>query len=285
MTPRRLHDLLLAILAVLAAGACTRIVDLDVEEGPRLLVVEGRVELGAPLQRVRLTTTDVASSDTAPPRATGALVEIGDELGTRHALFESAPGLYETGDLIPRVGGTYTLRVTWQGERYEAVTDLVGGPPIDSLYFVYVEEGLAQGDSGYRAVIDYTDPPGVPNWYLWELWVNGVRRVAIDPGNRFRVISSDEYYDGGRVVGYQPFDEEVVDPGDAVTLRQIAMTEPAYRYWFTLFEQTAPGGGPFSTPPASLRGNVANLTDPGHRALGWFLAGEVHERTGIVPPR
>ena len=59
----------------------------------------------------------------------------------------------------------------------------------------------------------------------------------------------------------------------------------AYRYWFTLFEQTAPGGGPFSTPPASLRGNVANLTDPGHRALGWFLAGEVHERTGIVPPR
>lgn len=275
-----------ALVPLLGVGAsgCTRVVDLDLDEGPRLLVVDARVEQGEAIQAVRLTTTDQVSSTDLPPAARGAQVELTDELGGRWSLLETAQGLYEV-PLAPRVGGTYTLSIRWEGQQYRAVAPLPAGPPIDSLYFVYVEKGLAQGDSGYRAVIDYTDPPGVANWYLWELVVNGRRRMIIDPGNRWRVISSDEYYDGGRVVGYQPFDEIVVHPGELVTMRQIAIPESAYRYWFTLFDQTAPGGGPFSTPPASLRGNVANLTDPSHPALGYFLAGQVATRTAVVPPR
>jgi len=275
----------LAVSVLLLTSACTRVVDIEVEEGPRLLVVDARLEHGEAVQRVRLTTTDAFSSDTAPPRATGAVVELSDELGSNYLLTEQTPGEYRTPDLVPRLGGIYTLRIRYEGEQYEAVAPLVAGPPIDSLYFEYVEKGIAQGDSGFRAVIDYSDPAGVENWYLWELYVNGVRRVSIDPGNRFRVISSDEFYDGGRVVGYQPFDEEVVEPGDLVTLRQVAIPEQAFRYWFTLFEQTAPNGGPFSTPPSSLRGNVANLTNPEHRALGYFLAGQVSQRTATVPER
>ena len=42
-------------------------------------------------------------------------------------------------------------------------------------------------------------------------------------------------------------------------------------------------GSPFAVPPASRRGNVANLTRPAEPALGYFLAVEVHERTARVP--
>jgi hypothetical protein len=87
------------------------------------------------------------------------------------------------------------------------------------------------------------------------------------------------------VVGYQPFDEDVVDPGQVVLLRQVALSEEGFRYYQVLFEQTTTGGGPFSTPLASVRGNVANLTAPDHRALGFFFAGQVAERTATVPPR
>jgi hypothetical protein len=157
--------------------------------------------------------------------------------------------------------------------------------PIDSLYFVFDDGGIGQGDAGFRAAIDYTDPPGVRNFYLWELYVDGVRRTKPDPGNRFRIISDDEFYDGGEVIGYQPFDEEVVEPGQSVRLRQLGLTQEGYRYYFALFEQTTGRGGPFSTPPASVRGNVANLTEPEHRALGYFLATTAVERTAVVPVR
>jgi Domain of unknown function (DUF4249) len=270
---------------MLLGTGCTRVVDVSVDEGPTLLVVEGRIELGDSLQRVRLTTTDLFSSPNLPPAVTDATVRITDDEGLRSGFAPDPldPGVYVS-RLRPLPGATYTLTIDYQGEHYQAVSTLVTGPPIDSLYFVYQDQGIAQGDSGFRAAIDYTDPAGVSNYYLWELYVDGVQRVKVDPGNRFRVISKDEFYDGGRVIGYQPFDEEVVDPGQQVLLRQVAISEDVYRYLFALYEQTQ-GGGPFSTPPASLRGNVANLTDPSHPALGYFFAGQVSERTATVPAR
>ena len=281
-----------ALLAVVARGAgCTRVVDVSVEEGPRRLVVEGRIELRAGdavgRQEIRLTTTDRFSSADLPPPARGAVVVVSDDRGGGYPFTEVSgePGLYRRDGLFPVIGATYTLTIDWDGERYRASSELLAVAPIDSLYFEYEEEGLAQGDEGYRAVIDYTDPAGAKNFYLWELVVEGERRIAIDPGNRFRIISEDRFYDGGRVVGYQPYDEEVVDPGQRVAIRQLALSEATYRYHFLLYEQTTGGGGPFSTPPASVRGNVANLTDGTHLALGYFFASQVAERSAIVPPR
>jgi hypothetical protein len=272
-------------LALLLTG-CTRVVDLDLPDGAIRLVVDARIELDAAEQRVVLTTTDAVGSVGAPPPARGAVVLVTDDAGGSFPFVESAAaGVYLNPDLVAAVGRRYTLTIDYQGDRYQAVQALVTVPSIDSLYFEYEEAGIAQGDSGFRAVIDYTDPPNVKNFYLWELYVDGERRVAVDPGNRFRVISDDEFYDGGVVVGYQPFDEEVVDPGQTVRLRQVGLSEEGYRYYFTLYEQTTARGGPFATPPASVRGNVANLTRPEQRALGFFLASAVAERIAVVPAR
>lgn len=276
----------LLVLAAVFSG-CTRVVDLDLVEGAVQLVVEARLESGTSVQRVRLSTTDAFSSAGPPPAATGAVVSVTDDAGRSFPFTESGstPGVYLATGFPAVVGRRYTLTIDYDGERYRAEQTMVGVPPIDSLYFVYEEAGIAQGDSGFRAVIDYADPAAARNFYLWELYVDGVRRVSRDPGARFRVISDDEFYNGGVVIGYQPYDEEVVEPGQSVELRQLGISEEAYRYYFVLFEQTTSGGGPFSTPPASVRGNVANLTDPGHRALGFFLASAVASRTRVVPPR
>lgn len=278
------------LLALLGIAGCTRVVDLDLDEGPRRLVVDARLELrtdGNDRQLFRLTTTDPFDSGAEPPTAQGAIVTVADELGSV-VTFQpaSVSGIeYYVGSLVPRLGGRYTLTIDYQGERYRATHQVLAVPPIDSLYFVYEEEGLAQGDSGFRAVIDYQDPAGVKNYYLWRLFVNGERRGGRDPGNRFRVISDDRFYDGGKVIGYQPYDEEVVEPGDQVEMTQVALSETGFRYYFALYEQTSGSGGPFSTPPASVRGNIANLTDPSHYPLGFFSASQVASRRAVVPVR
>lgn len=279
--PHRLYFPVL--LAALSLAGCTRIVDLDLDDPPRQLVVEARLETGAPTQEIRLSTTDAFGQSGALPPATDAVVRVTDDLGTETRFTEEEPGRYTASIVTIETGRTYALSIRWEGEEYRATSPLVAGPPIDSLYLMFRSASLAVGDSGFRAVLDYTDPAGIQNFYFWEMYVDGDRVVTVDPGNRWRVISRDRFYDGQQVVGYLPFDEQVVEPRQVVRLRQLAITEEAYQYLFAFYDQATGGGSPFSTPPASVRGNVANLTRPEHRALGFFLTADVQTRTLIVP--
>lgn len=279
-----------AMMAAAAATGCTKVVDLDLAEGAKRLVVEARLEAikGAPRgrQQVRLSLTDGFGTAGLPPAATGAAVEVTNEQGVRFGFVESGavPGLYLTENLVPTVGGRYTLIIDYQGERYQATDRVVPVAPIDSLYFVYQEKTIGQ-DPGFRPAIDYADPAVIGNYYLWELVVNDSLRIGRDPGNRFRAISEDRFYDGGRVSGYQPYDEEIVAPGDRVLMRQVALSEAGFRYYAALFDQSSGSGSPFSVPPASVRGNVANTTAPSHYPLGYFLTAEVSEKRGVVGAR
>ena len=274
----------LACAAVIAAAGCERVVNVDLVEGTVRLVVEGRVELvlGAAdgRQRIRLTTTDAFANNGEPPPAAGARVEISDDAGRAVLLAESAtePGVYVTDALVAEVGRTYTLRIDFEGDRYEASDRLLAVPSIDSIYFEFEEANIAVGDSGFRAAIDYTDPAGERNYYLWEQLVDGEPQIVPDPGNRFRVIRNDDFTDGVTITGYQPYDEAVIEPGQQVLVRQIALSEASYRFYFALFEQAVGSqGSPFSAPPASVRGNVANLTTPSRYPLGYFVAAQVAE--------
>ena len=272
---------------IVAATGCTRVVDLDLTEGPVRLVVEGRLEriksdvLGH--QSIRLSTTDAFAHAGLPPAAVGAKVTITDSSGRVETFSSLAPGLYETSAFFPVIGMRYTLDIEYQGEHYRATDRLLPVAPIDSLYFKFMEKAPGVEHAGLRAVVDYTDPPGLGNDYLWELVVDDSLRISPDPGNRFRIISEDRFYDGGRVVGYQPFDEEVVRPGQRVLMRQVGISEQAFRYYSAIFAQSNGTGSPFSVPPASVRGNVANVDDGTHYPLGYFLAAEVSEKLATVP--
>jgi hypothetical protein len=276
----------LGVLGAFVAG-CTRVVDLDVAEGTKRLVVEARLESikgdARGRQHVRLSLTDGFATAGTPPPATGASVEVTDEPGARFTFLEvpGTPGLYAAENLVPMIGAPYTLTIVYQGQRYQATERVVAVAPIDSLYFVYQEKTIGR-KPGFRPAIDYADPVGVGNDYFWELAVNDSLRLSRDPGNRFRVISEDRFYDGGRITGYQPYDEEIVNTGDRVMMRQIGLSEAGFRYYAALFEQSNGGGSPFSVPPASVKGNVANLTTPSLYPLGYFLASEVSERRAVV---
>lgn len=276
------------MVAAMGLAGCTRVVEMDIDEGPERLVIQAllqRTDAGQRPQVVRLSLTDELTTPGATPPALGARVELDD--GSRAfvaAASAESPGLYVFPEaLSPDVGGVYTLTIDYEGERYQSVDTLLAVAPIDSLYFAYREASIA-GDAGIRSVIDYTDPPQPGNYYLWQLFVNDSLRIEADFGNRTRLISSDEFYNGSRVIGFRPYDEEIVVPGEVVTMRQIALSRASYNYYGALLDQsTGNDGSPFSVPAASVRGNVANLTNPGHYPLGYFLAAGVAERTAVVP--
>lgn len=285
---RRRLATLLALPLLALTGACERVVDVELATGERLLVVEGRIERiqgeGAIAQQIRVTTTDRYFSNSAPPPAAGAVVRVTDDAGNSFA-FAPSPGdptLHVSQPFAAQVGRRYTLHVTWQGETYEGSDLLTSIAPIDSLYFMERNSVIGPRE-GLRATIDTRDPGGERNYYVWDQFVNGVRLIAADSAFKARVFANDDLVDGKAVTQFQPYGGMVVKPGDRVEVRQISLSEEGYRYYVALTDQVTNDGSPFAVSTASVRGNVANLTRPSRRALGYFMAGEVSSVRKNVP--
>ena len=279
--------------ALLLAMGCERVVDITVPTMATRLVVSGRLELvrGAPSGRqvITLTTSAPYFEPAGPPPVRGAEVRVTDRRGvtTRFREQAGAPGVYITDSLVPVRNGRYTLRVRWNDATYEGSDSLPPVAPIDSFYFrertgLFAPPDVAR-EPGPRATIDFRDPPGVENYYVWDQFVDGRRLVPGDTAFRFRPMERDAFFNGALVRGYQPYSGVVLRSGQTVRLRHMSLSEQGYRYYLTLNNVTLADGSPFSMPPASLRGNVANLTRPAEPALGYFLAAEVDERTARVP--
>ena len=286
----RMFVRLAIVLGCVVAAACERIVDVEVPAPEPQLVVEGRIELvkEAPSgrQTIRLGTTDAFFSNRRTPPATGAIVTVTDGAGVVHSFNEIEPGHYVTRGLHARIGETYTLGIEYDGDRYAGSASLLPVAPIDSLYFVYEEPTLVNDKEGFRSAIDYTDPPGGPHFYLWEQFVDGVNEPPPSSGNQFNLVGRDDLTDGQPVVGFQPNNEVVIEPGSHVVIRQIALSRRGYDYYYAIFEQNGLGTGlAFSVPPATIRGNVANVTRPDRYPLGFFEAAEVSVAEGIGPAR
>lgn len=274
-----------ATLAVFAFAACERVVNITAPAGPRRLVVEARLERGLDFspnpQSIKLSTTADYFSGEFPPPASGATVRITDDLNrvTIFTELPATPGTYVAPATFT-VGRIrkYTLAITFEGQSYTATDSTRQVPRITSLGFNLPNGGRYAGTEGLRAEISYADTPNVRNFYLWEQFMNGVRQTGPDSTVRMRVIGNDLINDGLRVDRFQPFEGIPIPEGTTVLIRQIAISEQMYRYYLALNEQLTSDGSPFAVPPASVRGNVQNLTNPALPALGYFSVSEVSVR-------
>jgi hypothetical protein len=268
---------------LLAPVACERVVDLDVPEGPRRLVIEARLErvIGrvSGNQAITLTTTAPYFGDAAPPPATGATVRVTDDAGAVVAFVESTPGRYTTDQLIIRIGVAYRLSISYQGQTYESTETAKSVAPIDSLYLESPRPGRFSGTEGVRATIDLVDPPGLGNFYLWDQFIDGVRVLGPDSSFKYRMVAMDDAVDGLTIAGFQPYEGIDIPVGSTVVMRQIGLSERMFRYYFAFSDQVSSDGSPFAVPPASIRGNVSNVTDPSRFPLGYFHAAEVAEKS------
>jgi len=270
------------LMLALLLGACERVVEVDLPNGPTRLVVEARLERVLEnvngRQVIVLSTTGPYLSGVRPPAVRGTTVSVTDDLGHVSVFVEQGtPGQYVTSALVIERNRRYTLRVNWEGSQFESTTTTATIPRIDSLYFVAAKPGQFSGKWGVRATIDTKDPGDERNFYLWEQYLNSVKQLGPDSSIRLPVIVNDELVNGRPVIGYQPFEGIDIPVGTQVLIRQIGLTAELYRYYFALSEQVSNDGSIFAVPLASVRGNVANRTNPVQRALGYFSVSEVSE--------
>lgn len=275
------------LVSIILLTACEKEITLTLPSPENQLVVEGRLERvqGLSTQRhtIILSRVNDYFDNEQTPRVTDAIVTVREPSGVTHAFVHGTakPGTYVNTTLVPADELTYTLRIEWNNELYEATETFTNVAEIERIYQQFEEENLFE-DGGIKVAIDFTDPSGTGDNYLWELFLDGENVLVPDPGNSGNIVATDKFFDGETVEGYFPNEEKVFTPGQQVLVRQIGISRNQYDYLFILLEQTGQTGQLIDLPAAPIRGNVRNLTNPGKPALGYFGVSEISEKLIII---
>ena len=281
-----IKNIFLLITIVALTWSCQEVIQIDLEEGQQRLVVEGRIEKikdsNNGYQSVTLSLTNDYFSNSQTPRVKGATVSVSDDSGNIYMFQESSTidGRYETNNLFAEIGSTYTLLIEYDGSVYRGSETIYPVVPIDSIYQEFKPDNLFD-EEGIRIKIDFTDPGEDENYYLWQQFQDGISFNDVNPGTKWTVVSPDEFFNGRQVIGRAPNDEMIFEQGQTALVRQMSISKNEYDYMFLLYDQ-ATGGGPFDAPPATIRGNIENLTNPDNYPLGYFGASEVAEAEMII---
>ncbi|MCS7013323.1 MAG: DUF4249 domain-containing protein [Chloroherpetonaceae bacterium] len=275
------------------SASCQDPIQLDLPtEAPRL-VVEGIIErkVGEPdsaFQRIKLTKSIAFLAGVRPPLVRNAQVSVIRSDGVETPfVFSERDSAYITTSLVVQENFGYRLRILYDGEVYETGLDSARrGGKIDSIYQKPRRNNVFAPTRGLTVAVDFTDPAEVRNFYFIKLFKNGRDTQEITPGNQFSSIRSDEFFNGQTLRGLEPPGNILFQPGDTALVKVISIGESLFEYLRALFIQTqGGGGGTFNPPPAPIRSNVLNRTNPERYPLGYFGVGWTSQRKLIIRPQ
>jgi hypothetical protein len=264
-------------IALLALSACEDVIDVDLDQGATLLVVDAWITNEADTAcKVRLSTTAPYFNNQPAPVVSGAVVEVSDNEGNREILTEASPGFYISKTLQGKVGNQYTLKVLSGEDEYRAETQIKPAPQIDSLRYEFLEETVNQDEGVY---IYYYGPelPTEGDFYRFKIYQND--KLLNKPNNL--IFSSDEFVNGNYIGNVEMNSSDPLKINDKVKVELLSLTEDAYYFYLELALQVN-NGGIFANPPANVRTNVRNISNPNKKAVGYFGGSAVSALEGVL---
>ncbi len=257
---------IIIFLGILSFISCEDVIEVELNEAEERLVIEASIlklkgDEGNN-QQIRITKTRGFFEEEITT-VEDALVTITNQDGTVFNFLHDTLGVYRTSEFDSELLQDYKLRVEVENEVYTAEETFIPVVQIDS-----VAQRNNGGFSGEEVELRayYKDTPGVDNYYLFTFFVDFIDFPDVN-------IFEDEFFDGNTI--FALYIEEELMAGDEVFIQNFGMSEQFYNYMFILLNQVGSGGGgPFSTPPSTVRGNIINETNPDHYPFGYFNLSE-----------
>lgn len=265
----------IAIVTLLSMLACEDVVDIDLDTAAPKLVIDAAIKWQKGTtgneQTIRLTTTgDFYANEI--PIATGAIVTVTDGTTTYNFNEQLGTGNYVCTNFNPVIDGFYTLTVTYLGETYTSTDKLYATPVIDSIEQTIVT-GFG-GDENIQVKFFYQDNGAEDNYYLVGFKNNTV------PFPEYGAID-DKFFQGNVMFGL--YIDEDLKANDQLDASLQGISSRYYNYMTKLLNIAGSGGGnPFTTAPATLRGNIINQTNDANFPFGYFSLGEIDTRSYVV---
>jgi len=253
---------LVFILALLSVS-CEDVVNVDLNTAPPKLVIEAAINwqkgTAGNQQRIKLTTTTDYFSSTMP-KVSGAIVTITNSTNTVFTFVEMPnTGEYFCSNFTPVINETYTLSIVSKGQTYTAKETLQAVAPITRLEQKN-DGGFTRKEINIKAF--FNDPANAPSYYLYKyVYSNQVKSDLY--------VDRDEFFDGNEFFSISQKDE--LKKGDEIEITHFGISKTYYNYMSILVSLAGnSGGGPFQSPPATVRGNIINTTDKANYPLGYF---------------
>lgn len=258
------------ILGLLVMGfglsSCEDVIDVDLPQSEPRLVVDALIRVPAdedyfPVS-VRLTTT--APFDAVDvPRVSGATVFLTTK-SKSYRLNDAGDGIY-LGEVPKNIITTQEMQldIVYKEEQYTASTRMISTVPIDSLY-----QGSGTLFSGEETeiIVNYTDPAPSRDFYLFYLDFD------------FYLLSEDSFYQGNSF-SFSYFYEDL-EANQQVNIEILGVDKSFYDYMNIVIAQTGQdAAGPFEAPPAEVKGNIINTTNPENYPLGYFAIAQQYSDT------
>ena len=257
--------IILASFAILFAGsACEKVIDIELNEADQTIVIEAIVEDQIGSNQVQITRSGGFYQTNDFEAVNGAEVIITDENGNSFSLEEKEPGIYQHDSLTGDYSQTYTLTVSTDGKDYAAASTVPSEVKIDSVSYEFVQTPF--GTSGYRVLINFTDPAETLDYYRVKIYKQG------EKGGEYQIFN-DELFNGNPT--QLGLFQTLFEKGDEVIVELIHIDEAAYDYFNALLDITS-DAGPGLAAPANPKSNITN------NALGYFSAQAVAREVFVV---
>lgn len=259
---KRLKYIIAGIVLSAAAVSCTKVIDVNIDNAPPKVVIEGHINSNEPTI-VKLTRSIEVDQENTFPEISNAVITITDDQGNSEQLSEITTGLYRGQSITGIEGRTYTLTVSTQGETYKAVSTMPGLVPVDSIT---TRPFAGFGDGTEFAVVHYTDPAGPGNNYRAVLYINDTLVPDI-------FIEDDLFINGNsrEAVLFSP--DYTIDKGDRITIEINCLDRPIYQYFLELIEAD---GASQTASPSNPKSNIEG------GALGYFSAQTISIKNKIA---
>jgi hypothetical protein len=267
------------IITSLSITSCEDVINVDLDTADPKLVIDAVINwqkgTAGNEQKIKLSTTTSFFSDLIPA-ATGATVTI-TNTSSPLAILSVFNEIGTTGEYVcstfdPVLNDEYKLTVVYNGQTFTSIAALFPTPAIEST-----KQTLIPGFGGaevYKVEFFFQDNGAEDNFYLVGVRNSNIAFPEYD-------VLSDEFFQGNLMFGL--YIDEDLKKDDVLELSVQGISEKYNNYMSKLLSISGgTGGSPFATPPATLRGNIVNQTNPNEYPLGYFHLSEIDTKTYTI---
>jgi len=287
------------------ASSCVDPLDFNIDNEVNILIVEGAITTQPGSHWIRLTRSakygnifegfvqpvikaevKIRDSDGISFSLTEEIFSFFDPLSNRTLSFNT--GVYRTTNTFAAVvNKSYTLLITTpNGTEYTSLPEkIIVATEIGGLQAEFSNVPLLDDEfiTGFNIYATFQDPPEERNFFMWknygeylpEFYGEDLPRRPLDISIQ---LVSDNFSNGNLITDQVAFIKEDcvrLNSEFLVRIEQHSLTREAFQFFQLLQEQTSIDGDIFDPPPATLRGNMINLTNPDEPVIGYFRASDV----------
>jgi hypothetical protein len=261
------NGITILLIAFVLAG-CEETVELDINQVPERVVIEGHVTNVADRQFVRVTRSRGFYQSGNTTRITNAQVIIRDDAGEQVQFVHNPNGTPDSaGYYIPSpgytgiVGRTYTMTVSLDGQTYEASDKLLRVTTLDSMGYrpnVFREREEPSDGKIWELLIYAKEPQETEDNYLIKYY----RNDSLVYNRKTDVYVLNDYGVGENIDGVPS--SVYYAPGDKARVEMYSLSRDGFLFFSDLVTILNSDGGMFSPPPANPRSNISG------GAMGFF---------------